>query len=89
MTSDPRDEILLEGSRVSLSSTELRILHFLARSPGRVFTRQEIISGVRGEDYPATDRSVDVHIAGIRRKLGPLGRYIETVRKKGFRLRAQ
>ena len=88
MARDIREEILLEASRISLTKTESGILEFLASTPGRVFTRQEIIRGVHGEDYPASDRSVDVQILGLRRKLGPLGRYIETVRTRGFRLKA-
>jgi two-component system phosphate regulon response regulator PhoB len=62
-------------------------LHQLARRPGWVFTRQQLIDVARGEDYPVTDRSVDVHIVGLRKKLGNLGKMIETVRGVGYRFR--
>ena len=80
-------EVLVKGKPVELTSTEFRILHYLARRPGWVFTRQQIIDAARGDDYPVTDRSVDVHIVGLRKKLGALGKYVETVRGVGYRFR--
>jgi two-component system phosphate regulon response regulator PhoB len=82
-----RHEVLVKGKPVELTYTEFRVLHFLARKPGWVFTRYQIIDGVRGEDYIVTDRSVDVQIAGLRKKLGPCGEYIETVRGVGYRFK--
>jgi len=82
-----RHEVLVQGNSVDLTFTEFRLLHFLARRPGWVFTRQQIVNGVRGEDYPVTDRSVDVQIVGLRKKLGPAGRRIETVRGVGYRFK--
>lgn len=82
-----RHEVLVGGEPVELTYTEFRILHFLARRPGWVFTRYQIIDGVRGEDYAVTDRSVDVQIAGLRKKLGDAGSYIETVRGVGYRFK--
>jgi two-component system phosphate regulon response regulator PhoB len=82
-----RHEVMVRSKRVDLTSTEFRILHLLARRPGWVFTRQQIIDAARGEEYPVTDRSVDVHIAGLRKKLGPLGTRIETVHGVGYRFR--
>jgi two-component system phosphate regulon response regulator PhoB len=82
-----RHEVLVEGEPVELTYTEFGILHFLARHPGWVFTRSQIVDAVRGDDYPVTDRSVDVQIVGLRKKLGPHGRYIETVRGVGYRLK--
>ncbi|MBU4287783.1 MAG: helix-turn-helix domain-containing protein, partial [Proteobacteria bacterium] len=55
--------------------------------PGWVFTRFQIVDAVRGDDYPVTDRSVDVQIVGLRKKLGLCGKYIETVRGVGYRFR--
>ena len=66
---------------------KFRIIHLLARHPGWVFTRTQIVDAVRGDDYPVTDRSVDVQIVGLRKKLGSYGRYIETVRGVGYRLK--
>ena len=87
-----RHEVLTGGLPVNLTATEFRILVFLARRPGWVFTRQQIVDAAQGDDvYVAdrfvTDRSVDVHIVSLRRKLGPCGAYIETVRGVGYRLR--
>ncbi|MBR9978509.1 MAG: response regulator [Bacteroidetes bacterium] len=80
-----RHEVLLNGEAISLTLTEFRVLHFLADRPGWVFTRSQIVEAVRGDDYPVTDRSVDVQIVGLRKKLGDAGRYIETVRGVGYR----
>jgi two-component system phosphate regulon response regulator PhoB len=82
-----RHEVQVKGKPVELTSTEFRILHYLSRRPGWVFTRQQIIDAVRGEEYPVTDRSVDVHIVGLRKKLGTMGKYIETVRGIGYRFK--
>ncbi|MCX7011776.1 MAG: response regulator [Candidatus Sumerlaeota bacterium] len=82
-----RHEALVRGTPVDLTFTEFRILHFLASRPGWVFTRQQIVNAVRGDDYPVTDRSVDVQIVGLRKKLGPAGKLIETVRGVGYRFK--
>lgn len=82
-----RHEVTARSKRVDLTSTEFRILHLLVRRPGWVFTRQQIIDAARGEDYAVTDRSVDVHISGLRKKLGPLGAQIETVHGVGYRFK--
>ncbi len=80
-----RRHVLAAGKSVDLTFTEFQVLHFLARRPGWVFTRSQIVDAVRGDDYPVTDRSVDVQIVGLRKKLGSLGKYIETVRGVGYR----
>jgi two-component system phosphate regulon response regulator PhoB len=82
-----RHEVLVDGESVDLTSTEFRLLHILARRPGWVFTRNQIIDAVKGSDYPVTDRSVDVQISGLRKKLGEAGEYIETVRGVGYRFK--
>lgn len=82
-----RLEVLADGSRLEMSLTEFRILHFLAQNPGWVFTRYQIVSGVKGDDCIVTDRSVDVHIVGLRRRLGEFGKLIETVRGVGYRIK--
>jgi two-component system alkaline phosphatase synthesis response regulator PhoP len=82
-----RHEVTVKGEPVELTATEFRILHYLARRPGWVFTRSQIIEEVHGEDTFITDRSVDVQIAGLRKKLGVAGEYIETVRGVGYRFR--
>ncbi len=67
---------------------------FLAKRPGWVFTRQQIVDAAQGDDVFVnerfvTDRSVDVHMVSLRRKLGEAGSYIETVRGVGYRLQDQ
>lgn len=80
-----RRHVTAKGRSLDLTYTEFQVLHFLARRPGWVFTRSQIVDAVRGDDYPVTERSVDVQIVGLRKKLGPLGKYIETVRGVGYR----
>lgn len=85
---DPRrHEVLVNGEPVVLTFTEFGILNYMARRPGWVFTRFQIVDAVKGEDYPVTDRSVDVQIVGLRKKLGPAGKYVETVRGVGYRFK--
>lgn len=82
-----RHEVLVEGKAVELTSTEFRVLNFLARRPGWVFTREQILDAVHGDNYAITDRAVDVQVVGLRRKLGKAGKYIETVRGVGYRFK--
>ena len=85
---DPgRREVRVGDTVIDLTFTEFGILHFLAKRPGWVFTRNQIIDNVRGDDYPVTDRSVDVQIVSLRKKLGPFSDLIETVRGVGYRFR--
>jgi two-component system, OmpR family, alkaline phosphatase synthesis response regulator PhoP len=84
-----RHEVLVNGESVVLTSTEFSLLHFLARRPGWVFTRYQIVDAIRGESYPVTERAVDVQVAGLRKKLGHAGAYVETVRGVGYRFREQ
>lgn len=80
-----RHEVSIDGKPVDLSATEFAILEFMMRNPGWVFSRNQIIDAVRGKDYPVTERSVDVQILGLRKKLGSAGSRIETVRGVGYR----
>ena len=85
---DPsRHEVLVKGKRTDLTYTEFKILYALARRPGIVFTRYQIVDAVHGNDYLVTERAVDVQIVSLRRKLGPCGKYIETVRGIGYRFK--
>jgi two-component system phosphate regulon response regulator PhoB len=84
---DARREVRVEGEPVELTATQYALLRFLAARPGWVFTRTQIIDAVKGDDYPVTDRSVDVQVVGLRRKLGSAGEIIETVRGVGYRVR--
>ena len=82
-----RRSVLADGHPLDLTFTEFQLLTFLARRPGWVFTRSQIVDAVRGTDYPVTDRSVDVQVVGLRKKLGDYGHYIETVRGVGYRFK--
>jgi two-component system, OmpR family, alkaline phosphatase synthesis response regulator PhoP len=82
-----RHEVLVQDRPVELTVTEFRLLHFLARRPGWVFTRDQIVQGVQGGDYAVSDRAVDVQVVGLRKKLGAAGRCIETVRGVGYRFK--
>jgi two-component system phosphate regulon response regulator PhoB len=85
---DPALHEAYAGDRpLELSATEFAILHYFMREAGRVFTRAQIIDAVKGPDYPVTERSVDVQILGLRKKLGDYGDRIETVRGVGYRLK--
>lgn len=82
-----RHEVQCHGNQVELTLTEFRILHLFMQKPGWVFTRYQIVEAARGENYYVTDRSVDVQIVGLRRKLGECGDRIETVRGVGYRFK--
>ena len=82
-----RRSVAAKGEPIDLTYTEFQVLLLLARRPGWVFTRSHIVNAIRGNDYPVTDRSVDVQIVGLRKKLGAYGTYIETVRGVGYRFK--
>jgi two-component system phosphate regulon response regulator PhoB len=84
-----RHRVTVKNKAVDLTSTEFGLLRFLAARPGWVFTRYQIVDAVHGADYPVTDRSVDVQIVGLRKKLGSAGKFIETVRGVGYRMKEQ
>lgn len=80
-----RHEITFREKALTLTATEYRILEFLAAHPGRVFPRGTLIDDALGRDEAVTDRTIDVHVTAIRRKLGRASVYIETVRGFGYR----
>jgi two-component system phosphate regulon response regulator PhoB len=82
-----RHEVKVDGTAVALTATEFNILHFLAKRPGWVFTRYQIVDGIRGPNYPVTERSVDVQVVSLRKKLGERADLIETVRGVGYRFK--
>jgi two-component system alkaline phosphatase synthesis response regulator PhoP len=85
---DPaRREVLIKNKPVELTFTEFNILYALAKRPGLVFTRYQIVDALHGDDYLVTDRAVDVQIVGLRKKLGSCSKYIETVRGVGYRFK--
>ena len=80
-------EVKYAGARVQLTATEFKILQLLASRPDRVLKREEIIESAMEHDSNVFDRTIDVHITAIRRKLEKGGALIETVRGFGYRLR--
>ena len=80
-----RYEVTVNNESVELTASEFKALHLLAGRPGWVFTRYQIVESVHGQNYPVTDRSVDVMMVSLRKKLKTAGRYIETVRGIGYR----
>jgi two-component system phosphate regulon response regulator PhoB len=85
---DPsRRQVLIKNKPVDLTFTEFNILYTLAKRPGLVFTRYQIVDALHGDDYLVTDRAVDVQIVGLRKKLGLCSKYIETVRGVGYRFK--
>jgi two-component system phosphate regulon response regulator PhoB len=84
-----RYQVLLDGEAMSLTPMEYQFLITLAQKPGWVFTRNQIVTAIRGENYAVTDRAVDVLVVGLRKKLGDYQNYIETVRGVGYRFSSE
>jgi two-component system alkaline phosphatase synthesis response regulator PhoP len=82
-----RFQATLADQSLNLTKDEFHLLCFLARHPGWVFTRYQIVNGIKGENYVVTERTIDVRIAGLRKKLGKFSDYIETVRGVGYRFK--
>ncbi len=82
-------KVSINGASARLTKTEFSLLYFLVRHVGRTFTRREIIDAVKGENYPATDRTVDVQVNALRKKLGKYKGWIETVRGTGYRFQLE
>jgi len=82
-----RREVTWKDRQILLTATEFRLLQCLAGHPGRVFSRGELIDNVLGRDVEVLDRTVDVHVTSLRKKLGEHGEWIETVRGFGYRFR--
>jgi two-component system alkaline phosphatase synthesis response regulator PhoP len=87
MVDTGRHEVTLDGNPLQLTPTELRLLHFLASHPGRVFSRDRLLSVAIGAHAVVVDRNIDVHVRAIRHKLGDYREMIETVRGVGYRFR--
>jgi two-component system alkaline phosphatase synthesis response regulator PhoP len=82
-----RREVRVADRPIVTTATEFEILHYLAQHAGWVFTRNQLLDAVHGPDHPVTDRSIDVVIVGLRKRLGKHGDLIETVRGVGYRFR--
>ncbi len=84
-----RHRVMVDKKSLDLTHSEFQVLWFLVSKKGWVFTRGQIVDAVHGENYAVTERSVDVTIAGLRKKLGPCADFIETVRGVGYRFREE
>jgi two-component system phosphate regulon response regulator PhoB len=85
---DPGKHLVSVGGKtIALTHTEFNLIHVLARRPGWVFTRNQLVDAIRGEDVFITDRTIDVHVAGLRKKLGKGNDFIETIRGVGYRFK--
>ena len=78
--------VTADGIRVQLTLKEFELLRTFMTSPGRAFTREQLLSSVWSEDFLGETRTVDVHVGTLRQKLGACGKYIRTVRGVGYRL---
>lgn len=83
-----RHEVIVEGKRIPLTSTEFRLLLAMARKPGWVFSRNQLLDEIWGEDKAVIDRTIDVHIRHLRVKLGRAGGLIRNVRGVGYKIEA-
>jgi two-component system, OmpR family, alkaline phosphatase synthesis response regulator PhoP len=84
-----RHEVSCDKIPVDLTATEFRLLQMLAGHPGRVFSRSELIDGALGRNVAVLNRTIDVHVMALRRKLGESGRWIETIRGFGYKFREE
>ena len=82
-----KHEVCIKGNPVDLTFSEFAILSLLADKPGWVYSRAQIVDAIRGDNYAVSDRSVDVQIVGLRKKLGRIGKMITTVRGVGYKLK--
>ena len=80
-------EVYVENNKIDLTSSEFKILFFLAKHPGWIYTRYQITDAVHGEGYPSTDRAIDVMVVSLRKKMGEYAYLIETVRGVGYRFK--
>ncbi|MCG8323396.1 MAG: response regulator transcription factor [Cytophagales bacterium] len=86
MVDTEKYKVYIDNHELDLTYSEFKLIHLLANKPGKVFTRNQIIEKLNGFDYIVTERSIDVQIVGLRKKLGKYKDYLETVRGVGYRL---
>jgi len=81
-----KHEVLVDGEKIELTSTEFKILGLLASSKGRVFTRDQILDYLWGQEKAVVDRTIDVHIRNLREKLGKAAAFIKNIRGVGYKI---
>ena len=82
-----RYEVFVEDVEIKLTNTEFKILQCLIEKPGHVFNRSQLIDFALGKDVSVVDRTIDVHITNLRKKLGAIGSQIESIRGVGYRIK--
>jgi hypothetical protein len=82
-------EVTVDGRQAALTKSEFDLLAILAKRPGVVLSRREIVVASKGPNYPVDDRSIDVQMFNLRRKLGPVGRNLQTIRSVGYRFKPE
>lgn len=81
-----KHEVLVDGEKIELTSTEFKILGLLASSKGRVFTRDQILDYLWGQEKAVVDRTIDVHIRNLREKLRKAAAFIKNIRGVGYKI---
>jgi two-component system, OmpR family, alkaline phosphatase synthesis response regulator PhoP len=84
-----RHEVSCGNARVDLTATEFRLLQMLAAHPGRVYSRSDLIDGVLGSNVAVLDRTIDVHVMALRKKLGESANWIKTIRGFGYKFQEE
>ncbi len=79
--------VTVSGEEVSLTTTEYKILLLLMQNPGHVYTRAQLLNNIQGENIHVTGRTIDTHMASLRKKLGNSSEMIETIRGIGYRIK--
>lgn len=79
-------EVLVDGKKIELTSTEFKILGLLAKNKGRIFTRDQILDYLWGQEKAVVDRTIDVHIRNLREKLGKAAAIIKNIRGVGYKI---
>ena len=82
-------EAFFEGSKIELTFSRFQILALFLNNPNVAFTRKDIIVKIKGEDYPVTERAIDVHIVELRKKLKTYGKYIKSIRGVGYKFETE
>lgn len=82
-----KHEVIIKNEPVQLTLAEFKILYHLARKPGRVFTRDQLLDAVSGPETAVTDRTIDVHVASLRKKLKTFANRIATIRGIGYKFK--
>lgn len=82
-----RHEVIIDLKEVKLTSTEFKILQCLISRPGNVFSRDELIDFALGKNISVVDRTIDVHMTNLRKKIGTYGALIESIRSVGYRMK--